>query len=116
LTWAIEKIRSTVHASTSKPLGKLHFIPIDLADLTTISLAIGKFLAAESRLDVLFNNAGRANMPLNYKTIQGLEPHFGINFCWNLAQYSPSDTHLIRNCKNFPAKQRTHHLDSFSPS
>ncbi|RDL42331.1 uncharacterized protein BP5553_02310 [Venustampulla echinocandica] len=73
---AIEKIRSTVHIST---LGTLHFIPLDLADLTTISPAIGKFLAAETRLDVLFNNAGRASMPLDYKTVQGLEPHFGIN-------------------------------------
>jgi NAD(P)-dependent dehydrogenase (short-subunit alcohol dehydrogenase family) len=57
---AIEKIRSTVHTSTP---GTLHFIPLDLADLTTISPAISEFLAAETRLDVLFNNAGRASMP-----------------------------------------------------
>jgi NAD(P)-dependent dehydrogenase (short-subunit alcohol dehydrogenase family) len=76
---AIEKIRSEVATSTSKPTGKLHFILLDLADLTTIAPAIRKFLAAETRLDILFNSAGRASMPLDYKTVQGLEPHFGIN-------------------------------------
>jgi NAD(P)-dependent dehydrogenase (short-subunit alcohol dehydrogenase family) len=73
---AIATIKSTVQTSTS---GSLHFIPLDLADLTTIYPAISKFLVAETRLDILFNNAGRASLPLDYKTVQGLEPHFGIN-------------------------------------
>ncbi|TVY34907.1 putative oxidoreductase [Lachnellula occidentalis] len=86
---AIEKIKNTVDTSsdTSSP-GSLHFIPLDLADLTTIYPAIRKFLAAETRLDVLFNNAGRASLPLCYKTVQSLEPHFGINCAggWLLTQ------------------------------
>lgn len=73
---AIEKIKSTVQTSTP---GSLQFIPLDLADLATIYPAVSKFLAVETRLDILFNNAGRASMPLDYKTVQGLEPHFGIN-------------------------------------
>jgi NAD(P)-dependent dehydrogenase (short-subunit alcohol dehydrogenase family) len=67
---AIETIKRTVKTSTP---GSLHFIPLNLADLTTIYLAINKFLAAETRLDIFFNNAGRASLPLDYKTVQGLE-------------------------------------------
>jgi NAD(P)-dependent dehydrogenase (short-subunit alcohol dehydrogenase family) len=73
---AIEAVKSTVQTSTP---GGFHFIPLDLANLTTIYPAISAFLAAETRLDILFNNAGRASLPLDYKTAQGLEPHFGIN-------------------------------------
>jgi len=38
----------------------------------TIYPAISAFLAAETRLDILFNNAGRASLPLDYKAAQGL--------------------------------------------
>jgi NADP-dependent 3-hydroxy acid dehydrogenase YdfG len=51
---ASEAIKSTVQTSTPS---SLHFIPLDLADLTTIYPAIGAFLAAETGLDILFNNA-----------------------------------------------------------
>ena len=37
------------------------------------------FLERESRLDVLFNNAGVGGMPIERRTEQGLESHFGIN-------------------------------------
>ncbi|CAG8961249.1 hypothetical protein HYFRA_00013305 [Hymenoscyphus fraxineus] len=78
---AIEKIKNTVNTRSERvsPQGTLHFIPLDLADLSTIAPAINLFLARETRLDVLFNNAGRASIPLDYKTVQGHEPHFGIN-------------------------------------
>ncbi|MCJ1456680.1 hypothetical protein MMC28_007043 [Mycoblastus sanguinarius] len=75
---AIDEIKDSATASTSE-FGILKFIHLDLADLSTIPASVAAFCAAETRLDVLFNNAGIASSPLDYKTAQGIEPHFGIN-------------------------------------
>jgi retinol dehydrogenase-12 len=53
---------------------------LDLADLTTIKVCAEEFLSKETRLHVLFNNAGvmapAAGLP---KTPQGYELHLGTN-------------------------------------
>ena len=77
---AIDDIKTSTAALKSKPNhGVLKFIHLDLADLSSIGASVAAFCAAETRLDVLFNNAGVASSPLDFKTAQGLEPHFGIN-------------------------------------
>ncbi|KAJ5835441.1 Short-chain dehydrogenase/reductase SDR [Penicillium robsamsonii] len=43
--------------------GNIIFLPLSLHDLTTIKPAVKIFTTAESRLDVLFNNAGVSNPP-----------------------------------------------------
>ncbi|CAG8983665.1 hypothetical protein HYALB_00004096, partial [Hymenoscyphus albidus] len=79
----VTPLRSRPRSNREDPEYRKHAkrtsLPLDLADLSTIAPAITAFLAREKRLDVLFNNAGRASMPLEYKTVQGHEPHFGIN-------------------------------------
>ena len=75
---AISQIQKTT-TTTNKTPGLLKFIPLDLADLTTVGPAVSAFLAVESTLHVLFNNAGIANAPPNSRTPQGLETHYGIN-------------------------------------
>lgn len=65
--------------SQKESSGSLHFLPLDLDDLSTVKPFVDAFLAAESRLDILFNNAGVANKPLDQRTKQGLEPHIGTN-------------------------------------
>lgn len=74
---AIDDIKTSA-AAESTP-GIIRFIHLDLADLSSIAASVAAFCAAETRLDVLFNNAGVASSPLDFKTAQGLEPHFGIN-------------------------------------
>ncbi|KAL2795634.1 hypothetical protein BJX66DRAFT_350448 [Aspergillus keveii] len=71
----------SITASKVKPstVGKLVFLHIDLSDLRTIKPFVESFLALEPRLDLLFNNAGCARVPLSQRTAQGLEPHLGIN-------------------------------------
>ena len=77
---AIKDIKTTVPPTVeASSLGVLKFIHLDLADLSTIPTAVAAFRAVETQLDVLFNNAGIASAPLDRKTAQGLEPHFGIN-------------------------------------
>lgn len=72
---AIDWIR-TSHPSSS---GRLEFLYLELADLESIKPAAQEFLAKESRLDVLFNNAGVMVPPQGSKTKQGYELQLGTN-------------------------------------
>jgi retinol dehydrogenase-12 len=76
-TQAIAQIKKAVAKST----GELVFLSLDLADLTKVKAAAQSFLAQESKLHVLFNNAGvmvgPADPPL--KTAQGYELALGVN-------------------------------------
>ncbi|KAF2870235.1 hypothetical protein BDV95DRAFT_575341 [Massariosphaeria phaeospora] len=69
--------------ATAPPTGtsatQLKSLIVDFADLTTISKAATSFLAQESRLDVLWNNAGIAQAPTDSTTVQGHEAHMGVN-------------------------------------
>ncbi|CAG8960479.1 hypothetical protein HYFRA_00008198, partial [Hymenoscyphus fraxineus] len=59
--------------------GALEFLPIALDDFSTIKPAVEKFLASESRLDVLFNNAGVSNPPKGSCGAQGQELQLATN-------------------------------------
>jgi retinol dehydrogenase-12 len=75
---AIEAIKAA--HPTAAGHGDLIFLRLDLADLTTIKSSAQEFLSKETKLHVLFNNAGvmaaRSGMP---KTPQGYELHLGTN-------------------------------------
>lgn len=75
---AIKKIQSEVHATGDRALGCLEYITMDLEDLASVQAVAKDFVFKESRLDVLFNNAGVAHHP-HRKTKQGIEIHLGIN-------------------------------------
>jgi len=64
--------------------GELKFLKLELDDLRTIKPAAEKFLAEETRLDVLWNNAGVMVPPQGSKTVQGYELQIGVN---NLAHF-----------------------------
>lgn len=59
--------------------GRLEFLSVDLQDLTTIKPAADAFLAKESRLDVLTNNAGVMTPPKGSKATQGYELQLATN-------------------------------------
>ncbi|KUL87022.1 hypothetical protein ZTR_05699 [Talaromyces verruculosus] len=73
----IEAIQAA--AETEPIAGKLKSLILDLSDLSTIRSAVSTFLAQESRLDVLFNNAGLSRQPPGSVTAQGHEVHMGTN-------------------------------------
>jgi NAD(P)-dependent dehydrogenase (short-subunit alcohol dehydrogenase family) len=81
---AIEKIKALLpsknnsQAASPKP-GEIVFLSVSLDDLQTIKPATDKFLADESRLDVLFNNAGVSNPPQGSVSPQGHELQFATN-------------------------------------
>lgn len=77
---AIEAMKSKHPKST----GEIIFLYLDLNDLSTIRKSADEFLAKETRLDVLFNNAGVMVPPQGSKTAQGYELQLGTN---NLAPF-----------------------------
>ncbi|KAF8862052.1 NAD(P)-binding protein [Acephala macrosclerotiorum] len=72
---AITSIKSEVPTSS----GDVKYIHLDLTDLTTIKPAVEVFSKQETKLDVLFNNAGIGAAPEGAKTKQGYEVIMGIN-------------------------------------
>lgn len=73
----ISEIKKSEPASS----GTLAFLQVDLADLKSVKAAAERFLASETRLNVLFNNAG-VMAPDNKhveKTAQGYENQLGVN-------------------------------------
>lgn len=67
------------HDTEIKTRGSLHFLHLDTADLATVRLAATSFVARESRLDVLFNNAGAAATAGAPRSRQGHEFHLATN-------------------------------------
>ncbi|PQE20330.1 Short-chain dehydrogenase protein [Rutstroemia sp. NJR-2017a BBW] len=55
------------------------FLQLDLADLNSVRSAAASFADQESRLDILWNNAGVGGQPVGSKTKQGIEMHMGVN-------------------------------------
>ncbi|KAI0520755.1 short-chain dehydrogenase [Xylaria bambusicola] len=72
---AITEIRTLYPASK----GDLVYLFLDLSDLSTIKKSAQSFLSRESRLDVLFNNAGVMVPPAGSVTAQGWELQLGTN-------------------------------------
>lgn len=59
--------------------GRLTFLYLDLGDLNSIRYSVDDFLSRESRLDVLWNNAGVMLPPQGSTTSQGYELQLGTN-------------------------------------
>lgn len=73
---AIEDIKNTVPNTG----GSMHYLQLDLADLSTIKGTVERFLALESKLHVLWNNAGVLSGQKEVAvTPQGYELHTGVN-------------------------------------
>ncbi|KAI0974095.1 NAD(P)-binding protein [Xylaria arbuscula] len=79
----ISKIAAAIAQVTSVSPGPitpatLRSLHLDLSDLATVKLAAAAFAARETRLDVLWNNAGNY-CPAGAITRQGIEAHVGAN-------------------------------------
>ncbi|KAI0555555.1 short-chain dehydrogenase [Xylaria curta] len=72
---AIQDIKKS-HPSS---MGALIFLHIDLNDLSSVKASAEKFSSMETKLHVLFNNAGVQNLNKGANTVQGYEHHLGIN-------------------------------------
>lgn len=76
------KIKETLPIARShapRSTGTLESLLVEYSDLRTIGPAVEDFLRRESRIDVLWNNAGIMIPPKGMKTAQGYEPQLGVN-------------------------------------
>ncbi|KAJ8121527.1 hypothetical protein ONZ43_g2043 [Nemania bipapillata] len=96
---AIDSIKAAVPSSK----GKLVFIPLDLADLTTIESTVDKFHSHESQLHLLFNNAGVAFPQSGSKTKQGYVLEIGVNCLGTFALTKLLTPTLISTVQTSPA-------------
>ncbi|KAK5989460.1 Short-chain dehydrogenase/reductase bet4 [Cladobotryum mycophilum] len=72
----------SIKAAWPKSGGELVFLHLNLADLSTVKKAANEFLAKETKLHVLFNNAviqALNDTDGSQKTAQGHEIHLGVN-------------------------------------
>lgn len=76
---AIAKIKALPTPESSSGVGEIVFLSVSLDDLTTIKAAVREFTTHESRLDVLFNNAGVSNPPPGSISPQGHELQLATN-------------------------------------
>jgi NAD(P)-dependent dehydrogenase (short-subunit alcohol dehydrogenase family) len=72
---AMEEIKANFPFSK----GKMILIQMDLADLSTIKESAQQILDQESKIHVLFNNAGVFMPPGHPKSAQGYELHIGVH-------------------------------------
>lgn len=74
-----ESAISSIRQSAPNSSGTLTYLHLDLADLSTIKTSAQEFLSKETKLHVLFNNAGVMAPPQGSKTKQGYELQLGTN-------------------------------------
>ncbi|RYP45910.1 hypothetical protein DL768_007804 [Monosporascus sp. mg162] len=102
-------------APTSK--GELVFLALDLADLNSVKSAAETFFSQESKLHVLFNNAGVAVSPVSPppKTTQGYDLSLGVN-CIGTFLFTRLVTPLLVNTSktSAPSSVRVVWLSSFA--
>lgn len=74
------KVNSDIKARYPESKGGLIYLNMDLEDLDTVKAAAKEFLSKESRLDVLWNNAGVLLTPAPGSTTkQGWDLQLGVN-------------------------------------
>ncbi|KAF5681842.1 hypothetical protein FDENT_7909 [Fusarium denticulatum] len=74
-----DKVMRDIKAAHPNSTGSMIFLSLVLDDLTTIKASAQEFLSQESRLDVLYNNAGVMVPPQGSKTVQGYELQVDVN-------------------------------------
>lgn len=75
---AEQAIKDIVSADPSGS-ARLRFLHLDLDDLNAVRSAAKTFSEQESRLDIIWNNAGIGAIKVGSKTKQGIEAHMGVN-------------------------------------
>ncbi|KAL4932527.1 uncharacterized protein BDV17DRAFT_300654 [Aspergillus undulatus] len=74
-----EEVIADIKNGHPNSTGHLEALSLHLSDLTTIKKSAEEFLARESKLNVLFNNAGVMFPPEGAQTTQGYELQLGTN-------------------------------------
>ncbi|KAI0513257.1 hypothetical protein F5B22DRAFT_246287 [Xylaria bambusicola] len=74
---AIKEIEDSTPDKTAA--GRLEFLPLELDDLASIKASVDEFKSKETKLHVLWNNAGVSRPPVGSKSKQGIELQLATN-------------------------------------
>lgn len=74
-----KRIENSSEQSSKKIVGELHFIKMDLQDLSTVVKGAEEFKAKESKLHILVNNAGIMAVPFE-QTKDGYDVQYQVNY------------------------------------
>lgn len=74
-----EKAINDIVSADPSGSARLRFLHLDLNDLNAVRTAAKTFSDQESRLDIIWNNAGIGGVKAGCKTKQGIEAHMGVN-------------------------------------
>ncbi|KAH8815975.1 hypothetical protein F5884DRAFT_818159 [Xylogone sp. PMI_703] len=97
-----EEAIKLITANDPSKAANLRYLFLDLDDLTTIKASAAAFREQESRLDILWNNAGVGGVPPGWKTKQGIEKQLGTN-CVGPLLFTTELIPLLQNtAKNAP--------------
>ncbi|KAH6687284.1 hypothetical protein F5X68DRAFT_207108 [Plectosphaerella plurivora] len=102
---AVEKtaaVMDEIRAAHPTSTGTLVFLRLQLDDLSTIKASAAEFLSKETRLDVLWNNAGVMVPPSGSKTVQGYELQYGTNCLGTMLFTSCLRDILVATAKTAP--------------
>ncbi|KAI0871348.1 hypothetical protein GGS24DRAFT_471853 [Hypoxylon argillaceum] len=97
-----KKAIDSIKAAVPNSKGKLIYLHLDLADLPSIKSTVEKFHTLESKLHLLFNNAGVAFPPSGSKTKQGYVVEIGVNCIGTFALTKLLTPTLISTAKTSP--------------
>ncbi|KAL4787960.1 hypothetical protein BJX76DRAFT_345244 [Aspergillus varians] len=74
-----KKAIQAIQATVAEREGQIDYIVLKLDDLASIKESAEAFMEKESKLDVLWNNAGISQPPTSALSKQGFEPHLATN-------------------------------------
>ncbi|KAI1764203.1 NAD(P)-binding protein [Hypoxylon sp. FL1150] len=97
-----EKAISAIKSALPSSKGQIHFLNLDLSDLSTIKPAVNSFTAQEQRLDVLVNNAGVMFPPKGSTDAHGNELQIGTNCLGHYLLYQLLSPLLIKTAATSP--------------
>ncbi|KAL2674081.1 hypothetical protein Neosp_012527 [[Neocosmospora] mangrovei] len=92
-----------IQAAVPQSGGELICLPLDLADLPSIKASAAEILRRESKLHVLFNNAGVGFVEHGSTTKQGFDLQLGVNCLATLAFTQQLTPTLLSTAKDSPA-------------
>lgn len=75
----LKALQAIKHIENVVPGARLHFLPLDLADLQSVETFAQRFRESFAALDILVNNAG-IMVPPYTKTVDGFESQMGANY------------------------------------
>ncbi|KAK9452495.1 Env9p [Dipodascopsis uninucleata] len=95
-------VNSIAKIKSDLPSANVDYFIVDYCKLSTVKEGVQKFLDNESRLDIVFHNAGVMAPPAGSKTDDGYELHLGVNDIGPFLLQKYLDKIIIKTAKISP--------------